>query len=301
MEKMFKPMLAVNADKDKIKYPCLCSNKLDGIRCIFKDGKMLARSLKPITSNTLQKRFQLLKDMTANGKLTFDGELYCHGMEFREISHFVRKSDAEVPMELKFHCFDVVIDNDYSHKFTYRKSALEGIRDMNDDVEIVNQKEIKNEAELNKEFEVALKAGYEGLILRAPDGPYKYGRSSVTEGFLLKIKPFSSFDSKVIRVEERMKNTNDAQTNELGRSFRRDTKDQKESTGIAACLVTEYKGIQMRVTLTGNEAFRTEIWENKESYIGKMFEFRGMTIGMKDVPRHPTFLRFREDRDEYGK
>lgn len=297
MEKKFKPMLAVNADRTKIKYPCLCSNKLDGIRCIFKGGQMLTRSLKQITSEPLQKRFEVLKGMTANGGLTFDGELYCHGMEFSEISHFVRKSDADVPMELKFHCFDVIIDSNYSDKFTYRKSSLEGIRNMNKDVVIVEQKEIGSEKELDKEFEISLKDGYEGLILRATDGPYKCGRSSVTEGYLLKVKPFLSFDAEIIDVIERMENLNESQTNELGRSFKRNTKDDKMGTGIAAVFKVMYEGKEMGVTITGDEEFRTEIWGNRKKYIGRMIEYKAMLVGAKDVPRHPNFMRFRDDRD----
>jgi len=307
MNKDFRPMLAVNANRDKIVYPCLCSNKLDGIRCIFKDGRMLARSLKPITSETLQNRFQLLKDMTIGGKLTFDGELYCHGMPFTEISHFVRKSDAEVPEGLKFHCFDVIIDGNYSHKFTYRASALKGIRDMNKEVVIVEQKKLNNEKELDDAFKEVLEAGYEGLILRSEDSPYKCGRSTVNEGFLLKIKPFETFDNKVVKVHERMENTNESQTNELGRSFRRNTKDAKKPTGIAATFEIEYynedgervlvDGKNPKVAITGNEAFRRDIWNNRDSYVGKMIEYKAMRIGMKNFPRHPNFLRFRTDRD----
>ena len=57
------------------------------------------------------------------------------------------------------------------------------------------------------------------------------------------------------------------------------------------------RGEDPRVTITGTEEFRRDIWKNKEKYIGKMIEYKAMVIGMKDFPRHPTFLRFREDRD----
>ena len=53
----------------------------------------------------------------------------------------------------------------------------------------------------------------------------------------------------------------------------------------------------MKVSITGLEEFRREIWTNKETYIGKIMEVKGMLIGSKDVLRHPTFVRFREDRD----
>ncbi len=46
--KQFRPMLAINADIDNIKYPVIGNPKFDGIRCIIKDGKCLSRTLKEI-------------------------------------------------------------------------------------------------------------------------------------------------------------------------------------------------------------------------------------------------------------
>jgi DNA ligase-1 len=296
MEKKFKPMLAVNADRDKIKYPCLYSNKLDGIRCIFKDGKMLARSLKPITSDTLQDRFQNLKDLTADGNLILDGELYSHGMPFTEISHFVRKSDADVPKSVRFNCFDIISNDNYDTEYCDRRILFDIISDE-DNVVILKQKELNNEEELDKAFEKVLKDGYEGLILRSANGPYKCGRSTANEGYLLKIKPFLSFDAKIIDVIERMENLNESQKNELGRSFKRNTKEDKKGTGIAAVFKVMYKGVEGGVTITGDEDFRKEIWDNRESYIDRMIEYKAMVVGMKDFPRHANFMRFREDRD----
>lgn len=298
----YKPMLAVNSDKDKIKYPCCYSNKLDGIRCIFKDGKMLARSLKPITSETLQKRYQWLKDLTSELDIILDGEFYCHGMPFTDISHFVRKSDADVPKDLRFHCFDMVENENYDVPFNKRLANLaDFVINLNNpeivDIRIVEQSPLGDEQDLDNSFVGALMDGYEGLILRSSDGPYKCGRSTVNEGYLLKVKPFLSFDAEIIDVVERMENLNESQTNELGRSFKRNTKDDKKGTGIAAVFTVLYKGVEGGVTITGDEEFRTKIWKNKESYIGKMIEYKAMLVGMKDFPRHANFLRFREDRD----
>lgn len=291
----FKPMLAVNAKKEKIKYPCLYSNKLDGIRCIFKDGQMLARSLKPITSETLQKKFEWLKDLSKETNMIYDGEMYSHKMPFTEISHYVRKSDAEIPDSIKFYCFDAVDGDDYSEQFVSRNGYLGNIKHK--DVVIVKQTELQNEKELDEAFKDVLSEGYEGLILRSLDGLYKCGRSSVTEGYLLKVKPFLSFDAEIISVVERMENLNESKKNELGRSFKRNTKDDKKGTGIAAVFKVMYEGVEGGVTITGDEDFRTEIWENKENYIGKMIEYKAMVVGMKDFPRHANFMRFREDRD----
>jgi len=57
--KTFKPMLAPNEkiDISTLKYPLLASYKLDGIRCIFKDGQMYSRALKQFPNIKLRERF----------------------------------------------------------------------------------------------------------------------------------------------------------------------------------------------------------------------------------------------------
>ena len=52
----FKPMLLPREtpDLDKLQYPIIASAKLDGIRCLIKDGVALSRTLKPIPNKSIQ-------------------------------------------------------------------------------------------------------------------------------------------------------------------------------------------------------------------------------------------------------
>jgi DNA ligase-1 len=162
---------------------------------------------------------------------------------------------------------------------------------------VISQDLVESLEDVDALFERNIDTGYEGVILRDINGPYKFGRSTVKEGYMLKVKPFHTWDSPVLDILERFENLNESQTNELGQSFKRNTKADKAGTGLASALVTEYEGHPIKVVLTGDEDFRREIWENKESYIGKLFEWKGMIVGAKDVPRHPNFIRWREDKD----
>lgn len=294
----FKTMLGVTADKSKIRFPAMVSLKLDGIRCVCIDGKLLSRSLKPIRNIQLQEKFKAMIDYSKEFDVIFDGEFYAHDLTFQEITSMVNSSDKDVSDSLKFNCFDFIKGSDFSMPFKDRNLLLFGNDLSHFNIIKVEQVMVNNIEDVDKMFERALKEGYEGLIIRCPDGEYKFGRSTVNQGWMLKIKPFETFDTKVIGFVERMENLNESQTNELGRSFKRDTKDDKKATGICSALVTEYDGHEMRVTLTGDEAFRKEIWDNQSNYMGKMFEFKGMLVGAKDVPRHPNFIRWRVDKDE---
>ena len=289
-------MLAKMWEKNSCSFPKYRSMKLDGLRAIFIKGKLLARSLKPIGNVQLRKKYQELLDYSKENDMLFDGEFYSHDLTFQEITSIVNSDNKEVPESLKFHCFDIVVKEEYDKDFDVRFSTMEIILPQFENVIMVEQTIVNNVKEVEAYFETALKEGFEGLILRNPKGRYKLGRSTISEGLLLKVKPFETFDSKVIDVIERNENLNESQTNELGRSFKRDTKNDKRGIGIASALVTEYNGFQFRVTLTGNEEFRKEIWDNKEKYIGKMFEYKAMLVGMKDVPRHSTFIRWRSDK-----
>lgn len=297
MSKEFKPMLAPNdkIDLSEIRYPMFASTKLDGIRCIFKDGKMLSRSLKEIPNKQLQEKFQHLKDLSLTKRIILDGEIYGIKMSFQQITHFVMTEDLEgeeLPAELKFFCFDCLKDEE--DNFSDRYNMYKDLRLAN--VTTVQQILVNSKEEVEKMFDVALEGGYEGLILKKPFSKYKFGRATLNSGDMYKVKPFVTIDAEITDVEERKENTAESFTNELGRTQRHNFKDEKKSTGMAAVFVVNYNNQEQRVCITGNEEFRKEIWQNKNKYIGKMIEFKGMTVGSKDLIRHPVFLRFREDK-----
>lgn len=293
----FKPQLGKEVNYDLIQYPTFISHKLDGIRVIFKNGEMFSRSLKPIRNVQLHKRFAHLKEFSKTTNTIFDGEFYSHKLTFQEITSQVMSKDKPLDDTLEFHCFDCIVDETENMPFWQRHNTSKTLLLGFSFIKIVYHLMVSEKKEIDKSFETALKRGYEGLILRNPQGRYKFGRSTEREGFLLKIKPFKTFDAEIIGVEERMENLNESETNELGESFKRNTVDAKKGTGIASAFVVKYDGKEMKVTLTGPEYKRRLILQNKEKNIGKFIEYKAMLIGAKDVPRHPVFLRFRKDRD----
>lgn len=209
---------------------------------------------------------------------------------------------------LKFHIFDFLMIHNLEVESFERHYDYNYIYSKDPNVNIVNQKEIYDYEELDEMFKEALNKGYEGLIIKKLDGKYKFGRSTKKEGLLLKYKPFVTYDAKIFAIIERFKNTNESFKNELGESTKRNTVDAKEPTGIASAFIVKWDKVvnnsegyavienHLKVTLNGTEDFRREIWKNKDKYEGKMIEFKGMDVGAKEVPRHPVFVRFREDK-----
>jgi DNA ligase-1 len=314
----FKPILAPNEEPnlDDIQYPILASYKLDGIRCIFYKGEMLSRSLKPIVNKQLRGKFQMIADYTKKYNLILDGEIYSPDLTFQEITRYVMTQDfedkksvkkfgkiLEIPESLQFYCFDFILEDDFEAPFVNRQLNMASIL-YNDNlkylIELIRQKNVNSKEEVEEYFNEALEKGFEGLILRDHNGKYKCGRCTIKEGNLYKVKPFRTFDGKIIEVTQGTEVDANAEKkiNELGYSVTSNKKGDRVLVDRVRDFVVEYEGKILKVTsssLTHEE--RKEYWKKRNQLIGKWIEYKGMLVGSKDVPRHPVFIRFREPKE----
>jgi DNA ligase-1 len=139
--------------------------------------------------------------------------------------------------------------------------------------------------------------GYEGLILRDPNGKYKFGRSTTKEGILLKLKRMETDEAVVIAVVEEMHNGNEATTSELGRTKRSSHKENRTGKGSMGALhVRDVKtGVEFHIGTGFTAEDRAVMWA--EPPIGKIVSYNHFPIGRVDLPRHPSFKGFRDSRD----
>ena len=299
--KTFRPMLAPNTTIDikTLKYPLLVSYKLDGIRCIFKDGEMTSRSLKQFPNVQLRKRFGHFTKLSKDKDIILDGELLAKSITFNELSGLTRQLDKELPEDLFFYCFDVIKNENFLQPFNERVSPLtyDYIKNI-PYFKTVKQELILNPEEVNKYYEEALDWGCDGLILRDPNGKYKFGRGTVKEGLIYKMKPFMTFDAKIIDVIQatEVREGAEKKINELGRSVTSKKLADRVLIEKASAFVVKYEGLDLKVTIAMSDEEKEEVWKNRCQYIGVMIEYKGMLVGSKDLPRHPVFLRFRDDK-----
>jgi len=120
--KNFKPLLAPNKTIDikTLKYPLLASYKLDGVRCLFKDGQMYSRALKSFPNLQLRKRFEHLTKLSKEQNIILDGELLAKSLTFNELSGITRQLDKELPEDLFFYCFDLIKNEEFDIPFKIR-------------------------------------------------------------------------------------------------------------------------------------------------------------------------------------
>lgn len=291
----FKPTLAVAADFSKIKYPVCASPKLDGIRCSIVGSKALSRTLKPIPNrhiNTVLSRpaFEgldgelIVGDPTSKTCYT---DSVANVMAFDKVPHFT------------YYVFDLHnVDSPFSSRLLDLKALVGGLVGA-PYIEALEQWVLRNEADMLAYEAKCVEQGYEGIILRSPSAPYKYGRSTVNEGYLLKVKRFEDSEAEIIGFEEEMFNGNEAETNELGRTKRSTAKaglSGKDTLG--AFLVRDvHTGIEFAVGTGLNAEQRATAWGERDRLVGSLIKYKYFPVGVKDKPRHPVFLGMRDSRD----
>lgn len=299
MSSKFKPMLADHAVMDSIKFPMMASTKLDGIRAVVLNGQLLSRSLKPIPNKYT--RFLFEDDPRYEG---LDGELIVGSPTdpncFRNTTSGVMSEEGEP--DVHFYVFDQIPeycgmkpDTPFLKRY---KDLKENISDLKH-VVLVGQHTVTNLDELSSFEDYCLTEGYEGVIIKDPDSPYKYGRSTVKEGYMLKIKRYKDSEARIIGYEELMSNENEAFTNELGKTERSNHKENMVPQDTLGALVVEdiKTGVQFNIGTGFDQSTRAVLWAMGKELIGKVVKYKYFGYGQMDKPRHPVFLGFRDKRD----
>jgi DNA ligase-1 len=283
-----KPMLAATATLEKLRYPLLASPKLDGVRALVIKSQVWSRSLKLIPNIHVQNMFGQVR---FNG---WDGELIAGPPAGRDT---YRRTVSAVMSEkgappVSFFVFDWFGKPDWP--YLQRQKELRSLGQ----VRLLPQQWIHDEEGLLSLERGMLALGYEGLMLRSLDGQYKFGRSTEREGLLLKLKRFEDSEGVVIGFEELMHNYNPQKTNALGRTERSSHQEGKFGGRKLGALVVRWRGEVLRVGTGFNDYDRQQIWEHQSQYKGELVKFKYLPIGMKDLPRHPVFLGWRDRKDK---
>lgn len=222
----------------RIVYPCFTSVKLDGLRCLAEcteSGVTLkSRGGKfydvPHILNELE---QIMKPGDV-----FDGELYFHGAVLEEITSAVKRTDpakevakAQKKMEkavkvspldyqaafkefedaikienlrasLQFLVFDIAVEDVV---FTDRLAMMEQLQyDLDGDYEhlyyvrVLPYDEAKDEADMKEQHDTAVRAKFEGIMLRNSEGVYESGKRSAD---LQKYKEFLDEEFLIVDYE----------------------------------------------------------------------------------------------------
>jgi hypothetical protein len=275
-ELYFKPMLAEKYEdrKDNISFPCAVQPKLDGIRCIiYKNNDQIIFQSR---QNKLFEPFlHLLPDLEIifkNNDLILDGELYCHGIGFEQVSSMVRRAKTRHPdiEKINYVIYDCISNESYKLRMNKLNVFMKHVFFI-ETIEVTTMKQIED---AHTHY---TNNGYEGIMIRT-NGLYKHGRSKD----LLKYKKFKDSEYLVI-----------GHTEGTG---------AHEGTVIFVCQVKNQSGIEnenknktFNVVMNGPLEKRREMLQHVNDYYGKFLTVKYQELSTDGIPRFPIGLGFRID------
>lgn len=295
----FKPILAsaLKTEKDwaKVKYPVIATPKLDGIRILKIEGELLTRSFKKVRNSFIQSCADQIPDGLDGEIITYKDEACTEPFEFNSVQSHVMKGDSGHDHFWRFHAFDdfTVPTLPYVERLasTYQKCELSPYCEY---VEHVLVEDYDTLMTLAAKY---VDEGYEGTMIRKPLGEYKFGRSSVNEGLLLKIKKFDDTEGTIIGTTQLMSNQNEIIINELGQKTRRGLKEGMVPREELGSLIMKWDGGEDFEVGTGfTKAQREDLWKRRDEIIGETVTFKYQGVGTHNRPRFPVFMGFRYDK-----
>lgn len=297
-------MLADNYVESKLQFPVVVQPKYDGVRAGNLDGMLTGRSLKKHKNKFTTQRF------SGTDFLGLDGELAATDVGNPDLCRLTTSAvnTIEGRPRVQWHLFDYITQESMKLGYTDRYCMLiDVVYDLNrkyfpgdtllflvpgvlcETLEQVQATHARNIA-----------AGYEGSILRKPDGMYKQGRSTVLEGGLLRIKDFDVDEAVVVSIIEGETNMNEAKLDARGRTERSTHAENMVPNGmVGAMMCRDVKSGEMIKVSAGRMTHdeRKVFFDCPRLLVGKTIKYQHFTKGKKDLPRFPTFQSIRADSD----
>lgn len=284
-------MLASSPKSDTdILFPVLATPKVDGIRAMLLKGKLVSRTLKPIPNTFLRQAIESALPDGCDGELVF-------GDTFQSSTSGVMTINGP-KLGFSFYVFDFIGREGalshlpYSSRIKMLKEVLQSSSHCTlvsklkavVNVIVLSPELLKDKHDLDRFEQKCLSTKFEGVIIRKPDGHYKYGRSTPKEGLLVKIKRFDDAEGIVQGFEELV---------------HKDEKDGNHSSSkqLGALILHNKDGGTFRVGSGFTQDQRKTLWKQRSSLVGKLVKYKFFKIGMKTAPRFPTFVGFRDKED----
>ena len=293
-----KPMLAKQADKvtkttifNKI---WIASRKIDGLRCIIylgDDGKLHTSSRG--ATNYDSAMFEILTHPTLiklfknNKGLMLDGECYHHGYTLQQINSIARTQKVAKDLEvLQFYWYDIVdLNNPFKSRLAKMKSIAEELKEYGSEIgwdpdkifkenelriQFVPQVEVSGWDNMMKLHNEYVSEGWEGLVIRDPERPYKpNGRTND----MIKIKVYKDDCFKVVGKEAGLRGSEDM-----------------------VFIMEMPDGRTFKAKPFGDREQKEEYWINfDKKYKGHIGECKFFYYSDDGIPLQPAFKAFRDD------
>lgn len=274
----------------------MASPKLDGIRALIYKGEVVSRNLKPIPNEYVQKLF---KDLPEG----MDGELVVGQPTapdcFRKTSSGVMSIKGEP--KVTFYVFDLfsMPQDSFANRYDFLRHLVK--ENKYPKVKLVPQVRIKDSFKLDEYEATMTERGYEGIMVRTMAGAYKHGRSTLKEGYLMKLKRFEDSEAEIIKVNELFHNQNELEKDKLGHAKRSSKKAGLVKAGTMGSVTVRdiHTGVEFNIGAGFTEEERLWFWQHrrKASVKGRIVKYTFFPSGSKEKPRFPVYQGFRDEID----
>lgn len=304
-----QPLLADPVKLEKLRFPVMVSPKLDGIRCIMQNGVALSRKMKPIPNRYIQEQLAHVPD-------GFDGELLVGPITAKGVMQATASGvmSRDGTPDFVYMVFDRFNDTwpaePFHQRYTTIQAMCAGMQDLR--VDALVHWSVEDLEGLMRAEEAVVTDGFEGLMIRSPDGPYKQGRSTANEQYLLKMKRFFDAEAIVVGVEELTTNTNEKERDERGYAKRSKKKEGLVGAGTLGKLIcsTRVRGdgqvgldgagpiVQFELGGGFTAAQRHSLWARRDAdLVGTRHTFKYQELTPDNKPRFPVWKAERPEID----
>jgi DNA ligase-1 len=296
----FKPQLAIEHSKVKmVPKEMYMSEKLDGIRCLIFSGVAYSRSLKPIPNKSIQAYVKMHAELLEG----LDGELIVGDKNapdvFNKSTSGVMRIEGEPDFTLWVFDYWTQLRTWYWRYIELNQ--IQSYYGFPDRVKVLEHFQVYTQENID-EFEGKMLAqGAEGIMLRDTNGYYKNGRSGTKNPELQKVKRFVDAEFEIIGWEPKYHNSNEAKTNELGRTERSTAKDGMVALDtMGALILRDSKGYVFNCGSGMTDAIREDLWNRREALMGQLAKVKYFDVGTGySVPRFPVLVGIRH-KDDIG-
>lgn len=298
-----KPMKGENYVEELLTFPRYASPKIDGIRAHVQEVSLLTYPGKLVRNQYTQNLFGRAEFQG------FDGELIngmtCGKGVFQRTSSAVMSVESDAQSETNYYVFDDYSDPSLPYierlkRLSARVAAIPYGHPAHGKIIVWPQLLVNSLAEAYAAEEDWVAKGFEGMMLRTLGDPYKFGRATIAQSYIVKVKRFSHGEATITGFEELMHNMNDLEYNEVGNAKRSDSKDGLVPSGMIGSYIVSSPDYEKSFKISCGSMDhdeRKKRWEERESDLGKLGRYKFFAYGVKDVPRHAIFDGFR-DRDD---
>lgn len=297
----------------RLVFPYQASFKYDGWRIFEYNGEASTRSLKTTEPKNIYTRARMAELYRAvklhsrivglDGEL-MDGDVTAHDGMSRATSAF---GSFDGQPDLQYRIFDSYQYADQPFQERLRRledNLTQFLADEFPWAKLVPHDTIHDLDQMWAYMNQEMALGAEGIMLRKPQGRYKWGRSTIIEGLLIAVKKWETAEGVILNVYEQMANLNEARINALGRTERSSHQANLEGKGTFGGAELQANG-WTETFRCGNgpgldAAMRAQLWRIRDQLPGKIVTFRYQAEGSKDRPRFPQWMTLRDPADMGG-